>query len=195
VYEIKIYSNTDLSQLADSATVDTSVYDIAILPDGVFYWRVRGLSGNSEPGLWSEVWHFTLDTTTPDLIAPLNGTITNDATPTFEWEEVVDATRDNIQIDDDPAFGSPRYETNVLNTTWTPSIGLGDGTWYWQVRAQPPDNSWSEWSTSWSVTIDRVRPARVVLTAPTMARTSLITRQPSPGNRWWMLLVSDSDRH
>ncbi|MBN1565839.1 MAG: DUF333 domain-containing protein [Anaerolineae bacterium] len=171
-YEIQIDDNSNFSSLVQTATVSTTTYTATRLTDGLFYWRVRGLTAHDEPGAWSVVWSFTIDATTVKLTVPLDGTITNDATPTFEWEYIVDAIRYTIQIDDDPAFGSPRYTVNRLNTTYTPFIGLVDGTWYWRVRAQLTDNSWAAWSTSWRVTVDRVRPVQVVLTAPTNNATS-----------------------
>lgn len=65
---------------------------------------------------------------------------TADNTPTLAWS-YADADPNaqsnyRVQVDDDPAFGSPAVDTNYVAGTaasYTPGTGLADGQWYYRV--------------------------------------------------------------
>jgi hypothetical protein len=118
----------------------------------------------------------------PDLEKLFDNEQTASTSPWFEFvaeDPKGDDLSYEIQIDDDPLFGSVNLERNSLDhfnefsnlvstadknpfTTgetvrFIPTSSLSNGTTYWwRVRARDPNgsNDWSEWSTSWSFTVN-----------------------------------------
>jgi hypothetical protein len=89
----------------------------------------------------------------PVLLLPANGSSTCDDTPTFTWGSVSGATSYRIQVDDDPAFGSPEVEETTASTSYTPASGLAVDTYYWHVLAS---NAYGEspWSGNWTFALE-----------------------------------------
>ncbi|MCE9580935.1 MAG: hypothetical protein K8T20_00310 [Planctomycetes bacterium] len=78
---------------------------------------------------------------TPTLVSPIGGiTVTNPVT--LDWTDSTDSSACGpggisgyqIQIDDDPLFGSVNFNFTSEESTTTVS-GIPGGTWYWRVRA------------------------------------------------------------
>lgn len=97
---------------------------------------------------------------TPVLVEPLNCVDTytlqpaSPLTPTLDWSDYValDSSTQaafQIQLDDDPLFGSPVFDETVNSTASNYSVGLGQLTYnvayYWRVRVQSSNGDWSEW--------------------------------------------------
>lgn len=100
---------------------------------------------------------------TPVLQTPLNcaDTYSTDPgsplSPTVDWSDYValDTSTQQafqLQIDDDPLFGSTLVDETVPSTASSYSIGLGQLTYnltmYWRVRVQSSNGDWSEWGTT-----------------------------------------------
>ncbi len=104
--------------------------------------------------------------TTPNLLAPPDGTITNDATPTFDWSDSTDPAGANdtisysIQADNDGClFPSPEVgEVGLAASTFTPSTNLADGTYCWRGNASDEDGGTSAYSSTRMVIIDTTVP-------------------------------------
>jgi len=74
----------------------------------------------------------------PTPIAPPDGAAGQPLRPLFEWSAAGGATSYALEVDDDPAFGSPAiFETGVPGTTFTPSTDLeADTNYSWRVRSE-----------------------------------------------------------
>ncbi|PWB69745.1 MAG: hypothetical protein C3F15_14670 [Holophagae bacterium] len=74
----------------------------------------------------------------PTLIAPPDGAGGQPLRPVFEWSAAGGAASYALEVDDDPAFGSPAIvETGIVGTTFTPSTDLEADTDYsWRVRSE-----------------------------------------------------------
>ncbi len=74
----------------------------------------------------------------PTLIAPPNGAVAQPLRPEFEWSAATGATSYLLEVDDDPAFGSPAIsESGIVGTSFTPSSDLEEETTYrWRVRSE-----------------------------------------------------------
>jgi len=74
----------------------------------------------------------------PTLTAPPNGAPDQPLRPSLQWTAAAGATSYWLEVDDDPAFGSPAIsETGIVGTTFTPSSDLeGETTYYWRVRSE-----------------------------------------------------------
>jgi len=92
-----------------------------------------------------KVRYFPPEHSGPNLLAPLDGSSTDNHTPTFSWEAVSGATVYRVQVDDDESFSSVYYESGDLSaTSWTPPV-IANGSWFWRVLADN-STSWGAWS-------------------------------------------------
>ncbi len=100
---------------------------------------------------------------TPVLIEPLDCVDTytikpaSPLTPALDWSDYAayDGTTQaayQIQVDDDPLFGSTLIDQTVNSTASVYTTALGQLTYnvayYWRVRVQSSTNTWSSWGTT-----------------------------------------------
>ena len=69
----------------------------------------------------------------PTLQTPFDAVLISDATPDFTWSGPGDYYQ--LQVDDDPLFGSPAIDVQQPGTSYTPGSDIADGRWYWHVRS------------------------------------------------------------
>lgn len=155
--------------------------------DNTYYWRVRPIynSAGNPKGAWSQGTAFDRQgfvLTSNAYNSPI-GTMTTTitfATPTFLWDMVEGAESYEVQVDNDPAFGSNEASTTTNQTSFTPSGTLDNGTYYWRVRVRRYNGVYSNWSSSQSFTLSLPQPSGltpsggVVNRAPTFCWTPLI---------------------
>jgi hypothetical protein len=95
----------------------------------------------------------------PALLTPLDGTRTTGVTdpplgvPTLVWEPVVGATRYQVQISASSGFAATVVDVTVDNPRYTPVLALGDGIFYWRVRAAE-GNNWGPYAAPFSFQVD-----------------------------------------
>ena len=108
----------------------------------------------------------------PTLVSPTNGSTVADLTPTFDWNDVTDATSYTILVDNASNFSSPEINQTVTSSTYTPGSNLVAGTYYWKVLATNGSGS-SAYSGAWSVTLTTPLPLPSVptLISPTDGST------------------------
>ncbi len=88
----------------------------------------------------------------PVLVSPPNGATNVQLRPTFQWQAASQAASYQLQVDDDPNFGSPVIDVTVTGTSYTPSANLlSNTTYYWRVRAINACGQ-SSFSETWSFT-------------------------------------------
>jgi hypothetical protein len=107
---------------------------------------------------------------TPELSLPENNAVDQMPDVVLDWNGVTGGNtgiiKYDVQLDDDPAFGSPvNFETEFLTAVQTANLMFGE-TYYWRVRAKD-GGELSGWSETRSFRVVR----RVVLTAPNDAST------------------------
>lgn len=113
-----------------------------------FYWRMRALHPASTSE-WSGASSFDVQATVV-LDKPVSGAVGQDLNVLLKWKKYSDLVTYDIEIDDDPAYGSPVFLT-------TPDIFINAeqlkfGTEYnWHVRALHVSAT-SDWSESWTFT-------------------------------------------
>jgi hypothetical protein len=81
----------------------------------------------------------------PGGLTPSGGVVSN--TPTLGWSRVDGATKYDVQIDDDSAFGSPAFTASTTNNRIVSDKVLPGRTHWWRVRAVS-----STGASAWSVT-------------------------------------------
>jgi hypothetical protein len=152
-YEIQIDTDRKFGTPDQTLTaVGTSVTP-APLPDGKYYWRVRGVNSPGVTGFWSPAWNLTVDTTGPDqpvLRSPADRAGTRDTTPTLVWKSARTAKQYFVQVAEDSGFTQIEAEGTVsgTNTYTLPAVdALGYGVHYWHVQAIDALGNMGEWST------------------------------------------------
>ncbi len=83
----------------------------------------------------------------------------------FNWQNIPDAYRYRIQVDDDNIFSFPYVDVETEDPTY--SVGISEGTRYWKVSCYDKAGNWCPWSDAWSFTIDTTPPGTPSLISPT----------------------------
>jgi len=153
-YVIEYSQNSDFSGATVQATVSSTYTPSAPLAAGDWYWRVYGTNGGNVSA-YSTEWMLTVNVLdAPTLSSPTSGTATYDATPTFDWGDVTNATGYVLDYSEHPDYSN---STPVVLTasTYTPPSPWMPGIWYWRVRATN-SHTISAYSAGWNVTINEL---------------------------------------
>jgi len=147
--------NTTCTDIATSELSggDTTFTPLSNLPDGIYYWRVRGLNALGAGSAWSAVRKVTIDTIAPAVpaqTAPPNGSTQVNRRPIIRWGAVSTAVRYELALDTtNPPFDAvPLFSGNA--TSYTPPAPLLLDTYYWKVRAVDAAGNPSAWSPVFS---------------------------------------------
>ncbi len=119
------------------------------------------------PNIFNITIEFKTNIRAPLLFSPLNATITNNATPTFRWENISGTINYQVQLDTERSFNSPNLiNTTVATTDFKPLSSLSDGTWYWRVAAIGSGGNLGTFSAIRSYIIDTIPPEIPILLYP-----------------------------
>ena len=153
--------------------------------DNTYYWRVQPryrVGGTLLNGAWTQGWRFERQGFIPQNLT----TSVTFATPTFSWDMVEGAEYYNLQVDDDPGFGSRAIDIFTRRNSYTDLNTLGNATYYWRVRVYRNGNVTNNWTSSQTFTLALPIPAGlhhvppgVVDHAPTLCWTPVIADAPS----------------
>ncbi|MCB0190736.1 MAG: right-handed parallel beta-helix repeat-containing protein [Anaerolineae bacterium] len=150
-----------------------------VLPEGVYTWTVAAINGTGSSSGITDTWVFTIDNTAPalpSLIAPPDGTLTNDPDVTFVWSDVPDAVSYRL------ALTSPVTNTILgpfTDTSAALSLVDGDGVYTWTVEAIDAATNTSGFTDTWTLTLDTTPPTSPTLILPpngsVFTQTNVIT--------------------
>ncbi|MDF1561662.1 MAG: Ig-like domain-containing protein [Deltaproteobacteria bacterium] len=167
-YRLQVAQASDFLTLLVNDTPATESATV-LLADGTYRWRVRAEDAAGNVSAWVSAasgQSLTIDTTAPtapDLI-PVGATVS--ASPTLRWysQAASGATLYSVEVDDDSLFGSPDATGSTSGTSFATT--LGDGTWYWRVRAQDAHGNSSAWSSTDTFALDSTPPGPPTNTSP-----------------------------
>ncbi|HOW91978.1 MAG TPA: hypothetical protein PK883_06635, partial [Anaerolineaceae bacterium] len=153
--------------------------------DNTYYWRIQPrykVGSTYYNGAWSQGWRFERQGFVPQNLI----TSVSFATPTFSWDMVEGAETYDLQVDDDPAFGSTAISKTTRQTSYTHDTTLANGTYYWRVRIKRNGSVTNNWTPSQTFTISlpivqnlRTDPAGVQGRAPTFCWDPLVVSDGS----------------
>ncbi|MCK4407477.1 MAG: T9SS type A sorting domain-containing protein, partial [Bacteroidales bacterium] len=123
-----------------------------------FFWRLRAVHTLDESD-WSEIWSF-YTISTLGLKEPINGAINQGLDVYTEWDKITGIVNYIVQVDDDPAFGSPEIFYPDTNSAYVDMFTFGN-TYNWRVCAAHLYDT-SGWSEVW--TFETIN--EVLLTSP-----------------------------
>ncbi len=101
---------------------------------GIYLIEIQGNSAslNDTAAVSLELSNGPPDSVT--LLSPAQATTGVSTTPTLTWTSATQPVSYRLEIDDDPAFGSPEYTNETESTTDTPPTDLlADTPYYWRV--------------------------------------------------------------
>ncbi len=181
-YRFEIYSDEAMTQLvaqvpsvAETAATTSWAVDTDLLNNHQYWWRCRASDGTNI-GPWSATATFYVvqvnnPPTVPQIVSPSNGTSLWGTDAPLIWypstdPNVGDSVTYDLQIDNDPAFGSPEVnETGIdeshgivpqpESTTITVTLGALGGygnlqnftVYYWRLRAVDNRGAASSWTS------------------------------------------------
>jgi hypothetical protein len=141
--------------------------------DNTYYWRVRPLyyapaaPGQYITGAWSQVGRYDRQGFIPQNLS----ISVSFATPTFSWDRVEGADGYDIEVDNDPNFGTPEFGTvTTAQTSYTPVNTLANGTYYWRVRARRYNNLANDWVETAPFTLSLPKPSGLTPNNPDLAQ-------------------------
>jgi hypothetical protein len=136
------------SPAVDTTTLNSDYTPDSALAPGIYHWRVRAANTCGD-GAWSATWAVTVlaPPDSPGLLAPDDGSTTDDSKPFFDWSDVSGETAYQIQVDDSLGFDSPAIDATTPTSDHTPDSALPDGAYHWRVRASNDCGSGS-WSSA-----------------------------------------------
>ncbi len=131
---------------------------------------------------WRAIFHTSNDSLSPSisfisfnsdirirataLLSPFNGFMTFDNSPTFVWEDLLDASGYTIQIDRTPYFNSTSFQSMYIESSSYTVIfeespphvmyELTPGTWYWRIGAHDIDGILGTFSFPYRILIDSI---------------------------------------
>lgn len=160
-YDVDFATDAGFTSIVASAvnTASTSLALPALAFNTTYYWRVRDTDtdGAGANGSWF-TFSFTTISAPPTLSSPANSLLGVDASVniTFNWNSVTGANLYQLQVDNDPVFGSPEVLTTSATTSANDGGVLLPGiVYYWRVRSSNNGGtSWSNWSSSWNFTTE-----------------------------------------
>jgi hypothetical protein len=173
-YTVQIATDKNFANIIEEQFVDGNLYYVPenIIDDGDYYWRIiAGNSiGNGTPG---PAFKFTVNTTIgAALTTPINGSHTNDLTPTLSWTRLPGAVTYEIYYDYEEVaacedFSDPSVEATNKNSYTFPSV-LWEGTLYWCVVGYDAEFYESAYSEVFSLNLSLLKaPAKGAVTTDT----------------------------
>ena len=173
VYQVQLASDSAFtSPLAEGSGINPLQYSPTTITDGKWYWRVRAVDEDGNPGGWSAVRYFTYDSTpplNPVLQLPLEGS-TVIGTPTFKWAGSATTARYQFGYNTLNSSEPLLYSSLPVKTTSFKPPAMEDGTYYWFVRCIDAVGNMSGWGSAAVVHIRPLTPA---------APTGLVLNSPS----------------
>jgi hypothetical protein len=117
-----------------SATLDKTV------PNGTYYWRVRGLTAKDKVGSWSRVRRIVKSWSTAPQITGGNGVAVSwpSQTLVLRWSSVPYANKYIVSVATDPALsnlviGSQTKPTEIQGIHFSLPTSLAPGPYYWAI--------------------------------------------------------------
>ncbi|MCD4772836.1 MAG: T9SS type A sorting domain-containing protein [Bacteroidales bacterium] len=153
-YIIQIDTDPAFSDPIERISLTNKIMTEELIFGNMYYWRVNANHIN-DVSEWSEVWTFeTINTVLLD--SPENGAINVERLPNLEWEEILGASKFQVQYNDSPDFTEPI--SDVITPDSLPEFQIiyileKEVEYFWRVRAMDgliADTT--DWSEVWSFT-------------------------------------------
>lgn len=186
-YTVQWSTDSAFNTITGSSTSNTNSFTHSVaLAEGTWYFRVRAADAQGNTSSFSSNGSAVVDTTAPTTPGtPSTTTPTSDTTPTWTWAASTDGGAGlaspayTVEWSTDSGFGVITGSTTAASTTYTHTVALAEGTWYFRVRAADLAGNTSSNSSNGSVVIDATAP-----TTPGTPSTTSPTSDTTPSWTW-----------
>ena len=176
-YEVFVSTSSVFGTSETSSAYRTST-EVNCVNNTTYYWEVRVIDTQGNPGSWSGVWSFT---TAPEVLgvatlsAPSDGATNQPATVILSWNNATSSvpTTYGVFVSTSSAF-SPVWTPGVSGTSAVVSCA-NNTTYYWEVRVLDAQGNPGSWSGVWSFTTALNGLGAPTLSAPSNGATSQLT--------------------
>src|SRR3989339_97081 len=171
-YWIQIATDQTFSNptIGDSTIRGTSYQANNLTISTNYFWRVKVINSAGSSS-WSSVWNFTTVSgqiqppLQPTLVSPLDKSVNQPTSITFNWNSASNADHYLIQVATDQTFSNIVYTNYTITGTSQQVNNLQNNkTYFWQVRAANAGGQ-SPWSATWSFTTS----SQATLEAPALS--------------------------
>jgi len=186
---VRVYATTE-----PSTSTGAEQSKVALTEATSYHWQVQTCDAEFSCSSWvsyggnaESAADFTVDQTAPTTPGtPSTTTPTSDTTPTWTWTASTDsgsglaATPYTVQWCQDSGFSGCGANTDTSSTnSYTHSVALAEGTWYFRVKATDAVGNESSYSSNGSALIDATGP-----TTPGTPSTTTPTADTTPSWTW-----------
>ena len=147
-YEFQLAADTNFGSIVlgqgkgSFTTVNTAATIAKSIPDGTYFWRVRGVDAKGNAGRWSQERSIVKSwSMRPDLLGPApDAAVAFPSVPLIlRWSPVARAFKYNVYIATDPGLGSLAVSQGgkpieTSGTVLAPGVSLAPGRYYWAVE-------------------------------------------------------------
>jgi predicted secreted protein len=178
MYEFQVSSTDTFKTVIQGGTTPSSEFTLISLADGKYFWRVRALNIDNEPGKWSGIRYFFVDNVAPripSLYIPRDNLISK-GTPIYYWYSVSSGAY--YQFRYSAIDGTVLYTSLEAKTTNHRPPTQPIGNYLWQVRARDKAGNWSNWSGTRSIEIQAPITTGPALISP-INGSAMMNRMPS----------------
>jgi len=164
-------ATTGVVTVTEIAPNDDTTFEVSIVVTGdgtviptIPAGGVEDPSGNTNNASTSSDNSVLYDGTKPSaptLVSPADNASVNTGTPTFTWNASTDTGGSGLRTTDTYRYqvtGPTPKDDYTANTNYTPSIALADGVYTWRIYARDNAGNNSDWSTTWTLTVDTDKP-------------------------------------
>ena len=140
-YRIQVSTDSLFGSLIlnDSAVASPSRVLAGLSPNFTYYWRVSAKNAGGF-GSFSTPWSFSMITaipTAPNLVLPINGSLSQSVSCQLSWSPVPGATAYSLKVSTDTLFGTILFSDTTLTSCSAQMTGLAyNTTIYWKVAAK-----------------------------------------------------------
>ena len=156
-------------EIASQIVLDSTISSVQITKDispGEFQWRVKALNSEYETAYTTSSFSVidpNFETTTVNLLTPIDNSISNTALQTLVWQTLENATEYRLQIWNPDEDGTKIKDVTVTTTNY--EHNFTDGSYTWKVRGETATKNTV--FSSRKITIDTTAPNVPTLDVPT----------------------------
>jgi hypothetical protein len=151
-YQVQVATNSTFTSLHSDVIVDglensSYLLEIPVLPNVMYYWRVRAFNSDGNASAWTSYSYFRSAILPPNITSPGDGENLPQRRPYLDWSDVDNAKSYTFQVSPAANFSPLTYTTSVVSSAFQLPKDLPASTFfYWRVRTNGSLGP-SQWST------------------------------------------------
>jgi hypothetical protein len=173
-YDVQLDEDANFSSPTSITTKMTAWAYTEPLAARTYYWKVRRNDADNRDGPWSAVRSFVLSPTAPTLTSPADGANPSPTALILQWTSSIPSPKYSVEVSASSTFAgmTSGFPVSTVMTQFAPKTILGNGTYYWRVKALNATGTAVATSAARSFTVDSSRPSVSALNPASSAALS-----------------------